>query len=76
MSHIVIVGAGLAGIASAVRLAAAGHHVSLLEKNSSPGGKMNQVTEGGFTFDTGPSLVTLPGVIANTFKAAGRRMED
>ncbi len=76
MSHVAIVGAGLGGIASAVRLAAAGHRVSLLEKNSSPGGKMNQIAAEGFLFDTGPSLVTLPGVIAGTFKAAGLRMED
>ncbi len=76
MSHIAVVGAGLGGISAAVRLAAAGHRVSLLEKNSLPGGKMNLVESGGFRFDTGPSLVTLPGVIADTFKTAGRRMED
>ena len=50
--------------------------MTLLEKNSSPGGKMNLVEADGFRFDTGPSLITLPGVIADTFRAAGRRMED
>lgn len=76
MSHIVTIGAGLGGIATAVRLAANGHRVTLLEKNALPGGKMHLVEAGGFRFDTGPSLVTLPGVVADTFRAAGRRVED
>lgn len=76
MSHIAIVGAGLGGISTAVRLAGMGHRVTLLEKNATPGGKMNFVEAEGFRFDTGPSLVTLPGVIADTFRAAGRRVED
>ncbi|MEO8288089.1 MAG: phytoene desaturase family protein [Chloroflexota bacterium] len=76
MGHVVVVGAGLGGIATAVRLARAGHRVTLLEKNSTPGGKLNLVEVGGFRFDTGPSLVTMPGVLGDTFRAAGRRMED
>ncbi len=74
--RIVIVGAGLGGLGAAVRLAKAGHRVTLLEKNRLPGGKMNLVEADGFRFDTGPSLVTMPGVLADTFKAAGRRIED
>ena len=76
MSHIAIVGAGIGGIGAAVRLAAAGHRVTLLEKNSLPGGKMSLVEADGFRFDTGPSLITLPGVLVDTFRAAGRRIED
>lgn len=76
MSHVAVVGAGVGGISTAVRLAALGHRVTLIEKNSTPGGKLNIVEAGGFRFDTGPSLVTLPGVLADTFHAAGRRMED
>jgi phytoene desaturase len=76
LSHIVVVGAGLGGIGTAVRLAGAGHRVTLLEKNSRPGGKMNLVEAEGFRFDTGPSLVTLPGVLVDTFRAAGKRLED
>lgn len=72
----IVVGAGLGGLGTAVRLAAAGYRVTLLEKNERAGGKLNLWEEGGFRFDTGPSLVTLPGVIADTFKAAGRRMSD
>lgn len=76
MSHVAVVGAGLGGIGAAVRLAAQGHRVTLVEKNATPGGKLNLVEAGGFRFDTGPSLVTLPGVLSETFHAAGRRMED
>jgi phytoene desaturase len=70
------VGAGLGGISAAVRLAAEGHQVTLVEKNPLPGGKMNVVESKGFRFDTGPSVVTFPGILANTFQAAGRRMTD
>jgi phytoene desaturase len=76
VSHIAIVGAGLGGLGAAVRLAGAGHRVTLIEKNAAAGGKMGLVEAEGFRFDTGPSLITLPGVIADTFRAAGRRMED
>lgn len=76
MSHVAIVGAGLGGIGTAVRLASLGHRVSLIEKEKLPGGKMNLVEAGGFRFDTGPSLVTMPGVLGDTFRAAGRRMDD
>jgi phytoene desaturase len=76
MSHVAIVGAGVGGIGTAVRLAAADHRVTLLEKNRLPGGKMNLVETAGFRFDTGPSLITLPGVLVDTFRAAGRRIED
>ncbi|MDQ3705467.1 MAG: phytoene desaturase family protein [Chloroflexota bacterium] len=76
MSHVAVVGAGLGGIGAAVRLAAQGHRVTLVEKNATSGGKLNMVEAEGFRFDTGPSLVTLPGVLSETFHAAGRRMED
>jgi phytoene desaturase len=76
MSNVVVVGAGLGGIGAAVRLAGAGHRVTLVEKNSAPGGKAGLVEAEGFRFDTGPSLITMTGVIADTFRAAGRRVED
>ncbi len=73
---VIVVGAGLGGLGAAVRLAGAGYKVTLLEKHERAGGKLNLVECEGFRFDTGPSLVTLPGVIADTFRAAGRRMQD
>jgi phytoene desaturase len=72
----IVVGAGLGGLATAVRLAASGARIVVLEQDAQPGGKLNQWRAGGFTFDTGPSLVTMPGVIADLFQAAGRRMGD
>ena len=72
----IVVGAGLGGLATAVRLAAGGARVAVLEQDAQPGGKLNQWRSGGFTFDTGPSLVTMPGVIADLFRAAGRRRGD
>ncbi|NTW01633.1 MAG: phytoene desaturase [Oscillochloris sp.] len=72
----IVVGAGLGGLAAAIRLAATGHTVLLLEKNTQIGGKLGLLEEHGYTFDTGPSLLTMPWVIRDLFVAAGRRMED
>ncbi len=58
----VIVGGGLAGLAAAVRLADAGHTVTVIEKNGTPGGKLAEHIARGFRFDLGPSLLTLPGI--------------
>jgi phytoene desaturase len=71
-----IVGGGLGGLSAAIRLAAAGRAVTILEKNERVGGKLNLVCEQGYTFDTGPSLLTMPWVIDELFAAAGRRRED
>ncbi len=75
-ASVIIVGGGLGGLAAAVRLAAHGRQVTLIEQNQRLGGKLNLVAEQGFRFDTGPSLLTMPWVIADLFAAAGRRMED
>ena len=73
---IVIIGAGLGGLAAAIRLAAHGRRVVVLEKNERVGGKLNIVAEQGYVFDTGPSLLTMPGVLRELFASAGRRLED
>lgn len=59
MKNIVIVGAGLGGIATALRLAKKGYKVQLLEKNNQAGGRLNQIKKEGFTFDTGPSFFSM-----------------
>jgi phytoene desaturase len=74
--RVVVVGCGLGGLAVAVRLAARGARVTVCERASSFGGKMNRWDVGGFRFDTGPSLITMPWVFADTFAAAGARLED
>ncbi len=73
---ILIIGAGVAGLAAAIRLAAAGHRVTVLEQNAQVGGKMGQVTADGFRWDTGPSVITMRPVFEDLFRAAGRRLED
>jgi phytoene desaturase len=73
---IIIVGGGLGGLAAAIRLGACGRRVVLLEKNERVGGKLNIVSEAGYTFDTGPSLLTMPWVLRALFDSAGAHMED
>lgn len=65
---IAIIGAGLGGLAAACMLATKGHDVTVIEKNASPGGKINEVHAKGFRFDTGPSLLTMPQVVRQFFK--------
>lgn len=67
----VVIGGGLGGLATAVRLAAAGWRVTLCEQGPRLGGKMNSLERGGFRFDTGPSLITMPWVFEELFAAAG-----
>lgn len=59
----IVVGAGIGGLAAAIRMAALNYEVSVLEKNKLPGGKMHQIERDGFRFDTGPSLFTLPHLV-------------
>jgi phytoene desaturase len=75
-SNILVIGAGLGGLAAAIRLARAGHAVEVWEKNGEAGGKLKEVREGDFRWDTGPSLLTMPHVLRDLFAAAGERMEE
>ena len=74
--HVVIVGGGLAGLASAVELRGRGAEVTLVEANEHLGGKMNVLSEQGFTFDMGPTILTLPEVLCGIIRRAGRRVPD
>ncbi len=69
--RVVVVGAGLGGLATAIRLAAAGRQVVLLEKNLAPGGRMGRRVLGDYVFDTGPTIFTLPVLLRELFAAAG-----
>ena len=72
----VIVGAGLGGLAAALRLRTLGWSITVCEAGPTFGGKMNRWSAGGYTFDTGPSLITMPWVFADLFEAAGSRLRD
>ncbi len=69
-------GAGIGGIAAAVRLAVKGYEVTVLEANESFGGKMHEFWLGGYRFDAGPSLFTLPHLVDELFALAGRTPAD
>ncbi|MGV3720008.1 MAG: phytoene desaturase family protein [Actinomycetota bacterium] len=74
--RVVVVGAGLAGTAAAIRLAHAGLHVTLVDPNSHLGGKMNVWESGGYRFDMGPTIITMPQVLDRLFASVGRSSAD
>ena len=74
--HVVVVGAGLGGLSAALRLAGAGRRVTLLERELVPGGRAGLRTDGGYSFDTGPSVLTMPDLIADALDCVGESMDD
>jgi phytoene desaturase len=79
--HVVIVGAGLAGLSAAMRLAGAGRRVTVLERNAVPGGRaavrtLPSPSGGEYRFDPGPSVLTMPDLIADCFDCLGEEMSD
>ncbi|MFK8022820.1 MAG: phytoene desaturase family protein [Ilumatobacter sp.] len=73
---VAIVGGGIGGLATAIRLRAAGHRVTLLERNAVVGGKLALFERDGYSFDIGPSLVTLPHVFDEVFRLAGTSLDE
>jgi phytoene desaturase len=71
-----IIGAGIAGIATAIRLAIKGYDVEVFEANNYPGGKLSEFEKDGFRFDAGPSLFTMPLYVDELFKLAGKNPAD
>ena len=76
MSRVVVIGSGLGGLAAAARLATLGHQVTVCEQADRVGGKVGVFSREGFTFDTGPSLLTLPAVYRDLFIKTGQPIED
>jgi phytoene desaturase len=74
--RIVIVGAGVGGLAAAIRLRTRGHSVAVFERNDVVGGKLATYERDGYTFDVGPSLVTLPHVFDEVFHTAGTTLDE
>ena len=73
---VVVIGSGVGGLAAAIRLQAAGHRVTMFERNDVVGGKLATYTRSGYTFDIGPSLVTLPHLFDDVFRAAGTSLDE
>lgn len=76
MSPVIVVGAGLGGLAAAICLAARGLEVQVIEAGSGPGGKAAEVVIDGVGFDTGPSVLTLPSVLRGVLAAADLELEE
>ncbi|MCX6391573.1 MAG: phytoene desaturase family protein [Actinobacteria bacterium] len=76
MTHVVVIGAGVGGLGAAVRLVGAGCDVTVLEAAKTIGGKLNIEASDGHTFDTGPSLMTMPFTLADTLAAADVRLDN
>ena len=74
--HVVIVGAGLAGLSTALRLAGKGRKVTVIERESVPGGRNGLLVKDGFHFDTGPQVLTMPDLIADAFDCVSENMHD
>ena len=74
--NVIVVGAGIGGLSAAIGLAARGVHVTLLEQNTRVGGKLNFWDKDGFTFDTGPHVLTMLWALDEVFQAAGTRLAD
>ncbi|MEI6404279.1 MAG: phytoene desaturase family protein [Actinomycetes bacterium] len=74
--NVVIVGAGLAGLSAAMRLAGAGRNVTVVEREPGPGGRAGRISDRGFEFDNGPTVLTMPDLIADAFDCLGENMND
>ncbi|MEU4692198.1 phytoene desaturase family protein [Actinoplanes sp. NPDC023714] len=74
--RVVIVGAGLGGLACALHLAAAGRQVTVVEREPIPGGRAGRLSVGGYEFDTGPTVLTMPELIEEPLAAVGEKLSD
>ena len=69
MNDVVVIGAGLAGLSAACHLTGRGYSVAVVEREDVPGGRAGVLTRDGFTFDTGPTVLTMPDLIADALRA-------
>jgi diapolycopene oxygenase len=73
---VIVIGAGLGGLSAAISLAQEGYSVTIFEKNPQIGGKLNVLKQQGYSFDLGPSILTLPHIFERLFERSGRKMSD
>ena len=74
--RVVVVGAGLAGLSAALRLAGTGREVTVVEREPHPGGRAGVIRDSGYTFDNGPTVLTMPDLIADAFDCVDEDMSD
>ena len=75
-NKVVIVGAGLGGLSTALRLAGAGREVTIIEREAVPGGRNGLLVDQGYRFDTGPTVLTMPSLIDDALSAVGEKLSD
>jgi len=73
---VVVVGAGLAGLAAALHLAGRGRAVTVVERGRHPGGRVGRLDVNGYRLDTGPTVLTMPDIIDDAFAAVGESLDD
>lgn len=76
IQKVLVIGAGFSGLSAATYLAKAGYNVTILEKNSSPGGRARKFSAQGFTFDMGPSWYWMPDIFESYFNDFGKKVSD
>jgi phytoene desaturase len=74
--HVVVIGAGLAGLSAALHLAGRGRTVTMVEREPWPGGRAGRLDIDGYRIDTGPTVLTMPDIIDETFAAVGEQLSD
>jgi phytoene desaturase len=73
---VIVIGAGIGGMTAAIHLAKRGLHVTVLEKNSRPGGRCDRISQNGHHFDTGPTLLVMPLLYESEFAALDTSMRE
>ena len=73
---IIVIGSGLGGLSAAISLKQSGYDVEIFEENAQIGGKLNVLKQQGYTFDPGPSILTLPHIFERLFERSGKKMSD
>ena len=76
MSKVVVIGAGLSGLAAACHLTGRGYDVTVVEREAGPGGRNGQLVRDGFAFDTGPTVLTMRDLVAHALGAVGTPIND
>ncbi|MFF1960552.1 phytoene desaturase [Streptomyces sp. NPDC058220] len=74
--HVVVVGAGLAGLSAALHLLGAGRRVTVVERGTQPGGRAGRIERNGYRIDTGPTVLTMPDLLDEAFAAVGDSLRD